>query len=918
MRDTMAGLFKFFLKEEKMKIPQVKIEQTKCKEGVAFFLFKDEKSQSVSFPLQLSIIEIKQQENLSVLEVLEELWYEELLEEKNQAYLLPYEIFSTLPNEVKTLLYIPNEVTLDLRLSHKGAIGTSNFQYVLEKNFGNWQHLENTARQIGPWLTLADGTELLMNVEQYHFQEWLKNCPGPQEREKLFAFVAQVRKEVKARGIPLDSYLEKQDYEFIDEYEINAVYKQDEISLQPIYKQEGMGADLLKEMSKGQALYFSNRQGKKVFVSPDIQKETSVIQQIPLITGGDIPKFSENPEAFLPELEKLDLTSFGERVKSLGIRVYRAQPFVYATEKERGWFDVEAGFKAVGENGEQENGFSDVEIENLIHEARAKGEEYISWNGDWLKIPDEAEQFLDATKQLKNEMELKGQIDISKLPYILEIYENINHLEFNQPLLEVQQTFEDLGVIKNETSPNFLAQLKPFQMEGFIWMKLLHFRRLGGLLADDMGLGKTVQVLSFLSYLTETKQLTPTLIVAPKTLIDNWQKEMKKFAPDLLSSFYIHRGPSRLKNPKAIQSYGITITTYSTLSKDQLIFGQINWEAIICDEAQAIKNPSTSAARVIKAMKSRFRLALTGTPVENSLSELWSIMDFVQPGILGSLSEFKQEFISKIEVGDSEEIENALMSQISRVYKRRTKSEELANQLPLKSTILKEVPMGPIQWKLYEEVLSLVKNKMLGGLEAIQKLKALSSHPALINEEYLELPVEQVPKLQETIQLIEEIQVKEEKVLIFTEYKNMQAILRKSIREHFSINPNIINGMTDRRVDIVERFNAQPGFDVLILSPKAAGTGLTITSANHVIHYTRWWNPAVENQATDRVYRIGQEKPVSVYYPIVTDNQKMTAKGTVEQIVHGILNEKQSLAANVITSSKKMSIEDEVLSFYVQ
>ena len=258
-----------------------------------------------------------------------------------------------------------------------------------------------------------------------------------------------------------------------------------------------------------------------------------------------------------------------------------------------------------------------------------------------------------------------------------------------------------------------------------------------------------------------------------------------------------------------------------------------------------------------------------------------------------------------------------LINRISRVYKRRTKSEELADQLPPKNSILKEVPMGPLQRKLYEEVLSLVKNKMLSGLEAIQKLKALSSHPALINDEYVDVPIEQVPKLQETIQLIEEIREKNEKVLIFTEYKKMQAILRKSIREHFSINPIIINGMTDRRVDIVERFNAQPGFDVLILSPKAAGTGLTITSANHVIHYTRWWNPAVENQATDRVYRIGQDKPVSVYYPIVTDNQQMTANGTVEQIVHRILHEKQSLAANVITSSKKMNIEDEVLNFYV-
>lgn len=225
--------------------------------------------------------------------------------------------------------------------------------------------------------------------------------------------------------------------------------------------------------------------------------------------------------------------------------------------------------------------------------------------------------------------------------------------------------------------------------------------------------------------------------------------------------------------------------------------------------------------------------------------------------------------------------------------------------------------MGPIQKQLYGEIISLVKNKMLSELEAIQKLKALSSHPALINDNYVELEVEQVPKLRETIRIINDIRDKDEKVLIFTEYKNMQAILRKVLRDQFDINPNIINGMTDRRVEMVQRFNNQPGFDVLILSPKAAGTGLTITSANHVIHNTRWWNPAVENQATDRVYRIGQDKPVFVYYPIVIDDLDKTSNGTVEQIVHRILEEKQVLASNVITSSKKMNIEDEVLNFYV-
>ncbi|MFC5775612.1 DEAD/DEAH box helicase [Ectobacillus antri] len=332
----------------------------------------------------------------------------------------------------------------------------------------------------------------------------------------------------------------------------------------------------------------------------------------------------------------------------------------------------------------------------------------------------------------------------------------------------------------------------------------------------------------------------------------------------------------------------------------------------MCDEAQAIKNPTTAASKVIKAMKARFRLALTGTPVENSLNELWSIMDFVQPGLLGSLSQFKQEFVNKFE-GTETDIEEKLTARISKVYKRRTKTGELGDQLPSKTIAVREIPMGQIQLELYKEVITLVKQKMLSGLEAIQKLKSLSSHPALLNEKYMNLTPQDVPKLKETLQIIEEVRQKGEKVLIFTEYIQMQNLLRKYIREQFDINPMIINGVTNRRQQVVDMFNQNSGFDVMILSPKAAGTGLTITSANHVIHYTRWWNPAVENQATDRVYRIGQNKPVTVYYPIVIDKQGVLKEGTVEQIVHRILEEKQSLASSVIVPSKNLRIEEEIL-----
>jgi SNF2 family DNA or RNA helicase len=913
--NKMPRLFNFLRKENKNDIPpQVTIEPKKVSAGIEYKLKRE--NVSVTLPLKLSVLELKMQQNIDLLEILEELWLDEALEESNHGYLLPYSVFKELPLEVKGVLGIPEPAIFELKLGHEGAVGLPNFKFVLEKGCGQWKHLEKSAPRVGPWITLHDGTELLMAEEPYNLELLIEEMPDPKDKTKIFSYVAEIRNKALQMNIPLDDYLQKQEYLFVNEFDLDLSHEDQKISFEPKYQStDDIPESLLEEMSKNASIYAAGNDNKKVFVQQEVQQKVNQLKDIEAVIGTDIPRFIENPESFLPDIEGLDLTAFSERVKNLGIQVYKAQPFVHASEKERGWFELDLGFNVLDEEGENHGTFSSGEIESLIEKAKEQGDEYIEWNGQWLRVPQDSEEFLSSTKKLQNEVgDLNNVVDITKLPYVLEIFENINHLEFNQPILEAQQQLKDLDVLNPLPPYPFQATLRPFQQDGFVWMKSLHFRRIGGLLADDMGLGKTIQVVSLLSYLHKIGQLTPVLIVVPKTLIGNWEKELSKFSPELLHSFYIHSGSNRSKNPSFLKTIGITLTTYQTLVKDQLLFGQVNWQAVICDEAQAIKNPSTAASKVLKAMKARFRLAMTGTPVENSLSELWSIMDYVQPGLLGSLSEFKKEFVNKLEEGDHRNrVEELLMERLSRVYKRRTKSKELGDQLPSKSIVVREVPMGPVQMELYKEVITLVKQKMLSGLEAIQKLKALSSHPALINDSYFNLSVKEVPKLEETMKIIEEVRAKGEKVLIFTEYLNMQQLLRKYIRETFDINPLIINGMTGRRQELVDMFNSKPGFDAMILSPKAAGTGLTITAANHVIHYTRWWNPAVENQATDRVYRIGQERPVTVYYPIVTDQQGILREGTVEQIVHRILVEKQELASSVIVPSKKVRIEDEVL-----
>jgi SNF2 family DNA or RNA helicase len=910
----MPRLFNFLRKDKsKEQTPQIIINTKKTQDGIKYSLNREDNP--IILPLKLSIFELKKQESIGLLEILEELWLDEVLEEEENGYLIPYSLFAELPSDVKEVLGIPEPILLELKLGHEGAVGLPNFKFVLEKNYGRWKHLEKSAHHIGPWITMHDGTELLIGESQYKLQLVIEQLPNPKDKNKIFSYVAEVRHKAIQMGIPLDDYIDKQEYLFVDNFDINVSYEEKEIRLEPKYQSsDDIPASLLDEMSRKSSIYASGSNNQKIFVQQDVHQKAKQIVDMKSIQGSDIPRFVENPESFLPEVDGLDLSTFSDRVKSLGIQVYRAQPYVHANEKERGWFDIDMGFTALDEEGDAHATFHSDEMEELVRKAKQQGDEYIEWNNQWLKVPQDAEKFINSVKNLEEEVKNFSNIDITKLPYVLEIFENINHLEFNQPILEAQQQLKDLDILNPIPPTSFQATLKPFQEDGYIWMKSLHFRRIGGLLADDMGLGKTIQVVSLLAYLHKIGQLTPVLIVVPKTLIGNWEKEVKKFSPSLLSSFYIHGGTHRSKNSSFLQQTGITITTYQTLVKDQLVFGQVDWQAVICDEAQAIKNPSTAASKVIKAMKARFRLALTGTPVENSLSELWSILDYVQPGLLGSLSQFKQEFVNKLENDDSRsETEELLMSRISSVYKRRTKTGELGNQLPSKSIVVREVPMGPIQTELYKEVLTLVREKMLSGLEAIQKLKSVASHPALINDKYINLAISEVPKLTETLHIIEEVSLKGEKVLIFTEYHKMQQLLRKFIRERFDINPMIINGMTNRRQDLVDLFNEKIGFDVMILSPKAAGTGLTITAANHVIHYTRWWNPAVENQATDRVYRIGQEKPVTVYYPIVTDQQGILKEGTVEQIVHRILQEKQELASSVIVPSKKIKIEDEIL-----
>jgi superfamily II DNA or RNA helicase len=905
-------IFKWFRRRGNWKQSNFHLSIEPAESCLQIRILKD--GSKIPLPFQLSPSEYQSISSVDLLQLIEELWYDELLIDLDDGYGIPYDVIYDLGEEERSLLGVPKETSkLHIELDQKSFVGSPHFKIEAKLHYKDYFHLHSLAVRQGPIVTLPNGEKLLIEREQYEFLQMLDQFPSSANQEELFFFIAKLKNKAKLSGVRLSEHLTRENYEFIEQLDLDIEYANDELRLVPTYYHPSLSEDVLSHLSRERKGYVKIG-GTRVFVDKQVHQQAKLVNSVPPITATDIPRFIENAEAFLPEGLDISLDKFGERVKSLGIRVYRAQPFVHANKTDRGWFQFDVGFYVKDDEGNKIHKLSDEDVYNEWGEKLHS--HYIQLNnGEWVKIPESTDDFLKTAKKLKNEASDIRTNDLKKLTYILEIFENFDQVEYNEPIHEVKQSLQDYNVFEPIPPASFKAILKPFQQDGFRWLKSLRFAGYGGLLADDMGLGKTVQVIAFLTFLKEKNLLQPSLIVVPKSLMENWYLEMKKFAPILTEKFYFHVGDSRLKNIDIIKEQEIVVTTYQTLVRDQLILGQIDWEVVICDEAQAIKNPTTSTSRVLKALKAKFRLALTGTPVENTLTELWSIIDFVQPGLFGSLKDFKENYLLPLQNGQEsyEDIQHRLEAKMKMIYKRRTKAGELRNQLPEKHQHKIFCPMSKEQAQMYQSILLQVRDKMIAPIEAILKLKMLLSHPALLDKEYRKLDYEKIPKLYETMNILREVQRRNEKVLIFTEYREMQTILKEIISQEFGVNAPIINGATERRQQTVDIFNKSEGFQIMILSPKAAGTGLTITSANHVIHYTRWWNPAVENQATDRVYRIGQEKDVHVYYPIAISNEQWLER-TVEQIVDTLLQEKQQLANNIIVPSKQLDIEKELIA----
>ncbi len=478
--------------------------------------------------------------------------------------------------------------------------------------------------------------------------------------------------------------------------------------------------------------------------------------------------------------------------------------------------------------------------------------------------------------------------------------------------LEGRSAFEELPV-----PDGFRGVLRPYQTRGYSWLGFLKRWGLGACLADDMGLGKTVQALTLIEREWHANGKRPTLLVCPTSVISNWQKEAARFTPDL--PVMIHHGVTRAKGPafkKEAAKSAIVVSSYPLLQRDSEILKDVDWSGVILDEAQNVKNPETKQSRAARALKSDYRVALTGTPVENNVGDLWAIMEFLNPGFLGAQSEFKKTFFIPIQAQRDAEASARLKRLTGPFILRRLKTDKtIIADLPEKNEMKVFCTLTKEQASLYAAV-AQDAIRSIGESEGIQrkgqvlatlsKLKQVCNHPAQFLGDNSAIPGRS-GKLARLTEMLEEALAEGDRALVFSQFAEMGAIIQKHLQETFGRETLFLHGATPKkqRDRMVERFQSPYGNGdgprVFVLSLKAGGTGLNLTAANHVFHFDRWWNPAVENQATDRAFRIGQTRNVQVH--------KFICAGTLEDKIDEMIERKQAIASSIVGAGESWLTE---------
>ncbi len=672
----------------------------------------------------------------------------------------------------------------------------------------------------------------------------------------------------------------------------------------------------------------------------------------------------EKPRVLVGYLDVYDLTHYSSRVEAIGVEKPYYSLYIAKRKNDEGWFpeniisvisflpDGEVEPAAIPITGQvrgqlearlgvaKEAGEADFELRGFPKPITVREAEAILASLDEVLL-DVCQGKFDPSKPKKNNPPRKA----------LVIKANIQNVDYQETRRDILNAYSNKPKIPASLRED--SRLKDHQSQGVARLQHLfkhspeHCR--GVLLADDMGLGKTLQLLTLIAWAFEQyPKLEPALVVAPVSLLENWDEEAKKFfKPGALPILTVYGdslkamrvSPANIE--EQLKSDGLVkflkpgwrgdahlvLTTYETLRDLEFSFAAECWSIMVCDEAQKIKNPNAMVTRSAKKQNVRFKVACTGTPVENTLADLWSLFDFVQPGLLGALNEFGKRYRMPIEAKTDEEKARVeeLRGKIEPQVIRRTK-KEVAKDLPEKKEFPCDILLSNHQRSLYVHSIELFKKRNDAGaivpfknhLGLLHYLRLICTDPRahgvdVLKPEPLREYSAKAPKMPWLLDTLQEIKRRGEKAIIFCEFRTIQRLLRNYVEEVFRFSPDIINGdttasatATDSRQKRIKTFQIQPGFGVIILSPIAVGFGVNIQGANHVIHYMRTWNPAKEDQATDRAYRIGQDKDVFVYYPVTrADDFK-----TFDVKLHELLAYKRTLAEDMLNGSGDIAAAD--------
>jgi hypothetical protein len=677
------------------------------------------------------------------------------------------------------------------------------------------------------------------------------------------------------------------------------------------------------------------------------------------------------PVVLVKRAEIYDLAAYSGRVSEIGVEQRYCSPYIAKLREDEGWFpdNIQPCLLYPSTAGSEPISVSlsrDLleQLESAVASAERRGDAKVDVS--WLPEPIPVSEAREAVKSLGEAIDAvkKGVDDPlplerarercraqKKSPVVRPNISSLDYLEERRAALRSDGASPSLPA-----SLSASVMLKQHQLDGVAWLQHLYAQRetlnvRGAVLADDMGLGKTLQLLCMLLRLMEDHaHLDPILVVAPVALLENWLAELQKFftgeKPRVLVAYGSRLselrvpsaaidarlreedGLSNFLKPGWIGDHRVVLTTYETLRDLEFSFARARWSVMVCDEAQRIKNPAALVTRAAKKLNVGFRIACTGTPVENTLADLWCLFDFVQPGLLGALSDFGTNYRRPIEAKSDEQRARVeqLRELIAPQILRRTKAE-VARDLPAKivDSTCKTLQLSPTQRQLYASALTEFVNKGREGratfknhLGLLHYLRRVCSDPRpdalrVFVPEPLERYKAKSPKLSWLIEQLGVISSRGEKAIIFCEFREMQRLLQHYIAVALRYQCDIVNGDTtaeatspQSRQKRLQAFQQAPGFGAIILSPLAVGFGLNIQAANHVIHFTRTWNPAKEDQATDRAYRIGQTKDVTVYYPTVVSNEF----ATFEVVLDKLLERKRELAQDMLNGSADVSARE--------